>query len=187
MKSGLTDQIHQMMTARNLGEMKTALTHLQLMSQNVMVGTVQGDIYYVRNGRVPIRAKGVDPSRPMPGNTSATEWKGIHPLADLVQINNPPSGYMHNCNVTPFAMMKESPLTPEKYAAYPYIYNASRTAPRHQRGEMMTELLDRRKESDSLNRRSILRSAQTFTTPRAGKRETTGEDSAASAKAASSA
>ena len=137
---GLTDQIHQMMTARNLDEMKRALSHLQLMSQNVMVGTVQGDIYYVRNGRVPIRAKGVDPSKPIQGNTSATEWQGIHPLSDLVQITNPPGGYMHNCNVTPFAMMKDSPLVPEKHL--PYIYNASKTAPRHQRGEMMTDLLD---------------------------------------------
>ncbi|HXF05578.1 MAG TPA: penicillin acylase family protein [Blastocatellia bacterium] len=139
---GLSDQVYEMMTARNLEEMKKALGRLQLMAQNIMVGCVQGDIYYLRTGRVPIRPKGVDPSRPIPGNTSATEWQGIHPLSDLVQITNPPSGYMHNCNVTPFAMMKDSPLTPEKYAAYPYIYNASRTAPRHQRGEMMTELLD---------------------------------------------
>ena len=137
---GLTDQIHEMMTARNLDEMKRALGHLQLMSQNIMVGTVQGDIYYLRTGRVPIRAKGVDPSKPIPGNTSATEWQGIHPMSDLVQITNPPGGYMHNCNVTPFGMMKDSPLVPEKYA--PYIYNASRTAPRHQRAEMMTDLLD---------------------------------------------
>jgi len=122
--------------------MKRALSHLQLMAQNVMVGTVQGDIFYVRNGRVPIRAKGVDPSRPIAGNTSATEWQGIHKLEDLVQITNPATGYMHNCNVTPFGMMKDSPLTPEKYAATAYVYNASRTAPRHQRAEMMTELLD---------------------------------------------
>ncbi len=138
---GLTDQIHQMMTARNLEEMKRALMNLQLMSQNIMVGTVQGDIYYVRNGRVPIRAKGVDPSKPVPGNTSANEWKGIHPFIDLVQVTNPPHGYMHNCNVTPCAMMKDSPMTPEKYAAHPYIYNADCKMPRHQRGEMMTELL----------------------------------------------
>jgi len=137
---GLTDQIYEMMTARNLDEMKRALSHLQLMAQNIMVGTVQGDIFYLRNGRVPIRAKGVDPSKPIPGNTSATEWQGLHPLNDLVQILNPPNGYMHNCNVTPFAMMKNSPLVPDKYT--PYIYNASRTAPRHQRAEMMTELLD---------------------------------------------
>jgi acyl-homoserine-lactone acylase len=139
---GLTDQIYEMMMARNLDEMKKALGQLQLMAQNIMVGTVEGDIYYVRVGRVPIRAKGVDPSKPIQGNTSATEWQGLHPLADLVQITNPPAGYMHNCNVSPFGMMKESPLTPEKYAARPYIYNATRTAPRHQRAEMMTDLLD---------------------------------------------
>ena len=129
------------MMSRNLQEVKRAMERLQLMSQNVMIGTVQGDIFYVRNGRVPIRAKGVDSSRPIPGNTSATEWQGIHPFSDLAQITNPPQGYMHNCNVTPFAMMKDSPLTPEKYSKYPYIYNATREAPRHQRGEMMTELL----------------------------------------------
>jgi acyl-homoserine lactone acylase PvdQ len=114
-----------MMMARNLEEMKKALGHLQLMSQNIMVGTVQGDIYYLRNGRVPIRAKGVDPDKPIPGNTSATEWQGIHPLSDLVQITNPPGGYMHNCNVTPFGMMKESPLVPE---THPYI--TTRAEPR---------------------------------------------------------
>jgi acyl-homoserine-lactone acylase len=139
---GLMDQTYGTMTARNLAEMKSALAHLQLMGQNVMVGTVQGDIYYLRNGRVPIRAPGTDPSRPIPGSYSTNEWRGIHPFTDLVQIENPPQGYMENCNVTPFGMMKESPLTPEKYARFPYLYNASRTAPRHQRAEMMTELLD---------------------------------------------
>ena len=138
---GLTDQIHEMMKARNLNEMKKALSKLELMSQNIMIGTVQGDIYYLRTGKVPIRPAGVDPGKPIPGNTSATEWRGLHPLEDLVQVTNPPQGYMHNCNVTPFAMMKDSPLTPEKYSERSYLYNATRTAPRHQRGEMMTDLL----------------------------------------------
>ena len=139
---GLTDQTYATMTARNLAEMKAALAHLQLMAQNVMVATVQGDIYYVRNGRVPIRAPGTDPTRPIPGRYSTNDWQGIHPFTDLVQIENPPQAYMHNCNVTPFAMMKDSPMTPEKYARFPYLYNATRLAPRHQRGDMMTELLD---------------------------------------------
>ena len=139
---GLMDQTYDAMTARNLNEMKAALSHLQLMGQNVMVATVQGDIYYVRNGRVPIRAPGTDPSRPIPGCYSTNEWRGIHPFTDLVQVLNPPQGYMQNCNVTPFGMMKDSPLTPEKYAAHPYLYNATRTSPLHQRAQMMTELLD---------------------------------------------
>jgi len=136
----LIEQIYEMLTARDIEGMKRALARLQLMAQNVLIACTSGDIYYVRVGRVPLRPEGVDPSRPIPGHTAATEWRGIHPLSDFVQLLNPPSGYMHNCNVTPFAMMRESPLAPEHYRSY--IYNASRTAPRHQRGERVTELLD---------------------------------------------
>ena len=46
-------------------EMKRALAQFQLMAQNVMVATVQGDIYYVRNGRVPVRARSVSSRRRM--------------------------------------------------------------------------------------------------------------------------
>ena len=110
---GLADQSYKMMTARNLTEMRKALDMRQLMMQNVMVATVQGDIYYCRTGRVPVRAPGVDWTRPIPGDSSATEFRGLHPNADMVQILNPVSGYMHNCNVTPAGMMKNSPLLPE--------------------------------------------------------------------------
>jgi acyl-homoserine-lactone acylase len=128
-------------TARNLAEAKKALADLQLMAQNIMIGTVDGDIYYVRNGRVPVRPQGCDSSRPMPGASGACEWQGIHPFSDLVQITNPPQGYMQNCNVSPFAMMKDSPLTPEKWADHPYLYNDTRR-PAHQRAAMMVDLLD---------------------------------------------
>jgi acyl-homoserine-lactone acylase len=135
----LGDQIYEMMKARNLDEMKTALSRLQLMAQNVMVATVQGDIYYLRNGRVPIRAPGVDPSRPVPGHTSANEWRGIHPLADLVQVTNPAGGWMQNCNCSPAAMMFDSPMTPDRYRSHPYLFNGG--VPTHQRAQMMNEIL----------------------------------------------
>jgi acyl-homoserine-lactone acylase len=137
----LMDESWGMVTARNLAEMKKALAMLQFMAQNIMVGTVDGDIYYVRNGRVPVRPKGCDPSKPLPGAAGTCEWQGLHPFEDLVQITNPPQGYMQNCNVSPFAMMKDSPLVPEEYAAYPYLYNDGRTPP-HQRAAMMVDLLD---------------------------------------------
>lgn len=131
----------KMATAHNLAEAKKALADLQYMAQNIMIGTVDGDIYYVRNGRVPIRPKGCDSSKPMPGASGACEWQGIHPFDDLVQITNPPQGYMQNCNVSPFAMMKNSPLVPEKWAEYAYLYNDGRR-PAHQRAAMMVDLLD---------------------------------------------
>ncbi len=137
----LMDQSWGMATAHNLTEMKKALSMLQLMAQNIMVGTVDGDIYYVRNGRVPVRPKGCDPSQPMPGASGACEWQGLHGFEDLPQITNPPQGYMQNCNVSPFDMMKNSPLVPEDFAAHPYLYNDGRTPP-HQRAAMMVDLLD---------------------------------------------
>ncbi len=139
---GLTDQCYEMMKAQNLTEMKRALSHRQLMAQNIMVATVQGDIFYLRNGRVPIRAPGVDPSRPIPGNTSATEWQGIYPISDLVQIENPPCGWMQNCNCSPMAMMNRDQPVMQQFAAHPYLYNDSPTRPTHQRHEMMNELLE---------------------------------------------
>ena len=137
----LMDESWGMVTAHNLAEMKKAFAMLQLMAQNIMVGTVDGDIYYVRNGRVPVRPSGCDPSKIMSGESGACEWQGIHPFEDLVQITNPPQGYMQNCNVSPFAMMKDSPLVPEEYAAHPYLYNEKRTPP-HQRAAMVRDLLD---------------------------------------------
>jgi acyl-homoserine lactone acylase PvdQ len=139
---GLTDQCYQMMTARNLGEMKKALSHLQLMAQNIMIGTVQGDIYYLRNGRVPIRPDDVDPSRPIPGNTSVNEWKGIHSMSDLVQIENPPCGWMQNCNCSPAAMMNHNQPPSTRYVEHPYLYNELPSPDAHQRAEMVTDLLD---------------------------------------------
>jgi acyl-homoserine-lactone acylase len=133
----LIEQAWAMTTAKNVAEMKKALAMRQYMAQNIMVGTVDGDIFYIRNGRVPIRPKGCDPARPQPGSGEC-EWLGLHPLEDLVQIANPPQGYMQNCNISPFVMMKDSPLVPEKWAEHPYLYNAGRT-PLHQRAAMTLE------------------------------------------------
>jgi acyl-homoserine lactone acylase PvdQ len=138
-EAGLIPQSYRMMLARNLPQMKQALAELQLMQQNIMVATVGGDIYYVRNGRVPVRPKGCDPSKPMNGASGECEWQGLHRLDDLIQLHNPASGYMQNNNIAPQYMMKDSPLTPDKYT--PYVYN-SPNPPIHQRGLMSTVELD---------------------------------------------
>jgi acyl-homoserine-lactone acylase len=135
-ETGLLRQSYAMMTAHNLAEMKTALANLQLMQQNIMVGTVDGDIFYVRNGRVPVRPAGCDASRPMPGATGECDWKGLHKFDDLVQVLNPPQGYMQNNNISPQYMMKDSPLTPEKFP--PDLYNPP-NPPVHQRSQMSVE------------------------------------------------
>lgn len=98
-----------------------AMATLTMFPQNVMVADTAGNIYYQRTGRVPMRAEGYDWSRPVDGSTSATEWKGFHPAADHVQILNPESGFMQNCNIPPDAMLPNSPM---KFDAYPdYVFS----------------------------------------------------------------
>src|SRR5947199_7520182 len=135
----LIEQAYRMATARNLAEMKEALSMFQLMEQNVMVATVDGDLFYLRNGRVPVRPNGYDWTRPVPGNTSKTEWLGLHALDDLVQSHNPWHGYLQNCNVSPEHMVRFSPMTPDHYADRPYLYNADN--PLHQRAATTLEQL----------------------------------------------
>lgn len=135
---GLFEQIYKMITAQNLEQMIDALAMLELMGQNVMVATVDGDIYYQRTGKVPIRAEGVDPSRPIPGHLSANDWQGNHPASELVQVTNPAAGYMQNCNIAPSAMMEDSPMRLADYR--PYIFGTKETPP-HQRAAGAVRLL----------------------------------------------
>ena len=118
---GLVEQLYYMNTAKNLDEFKEALELRQFMPQNIMVADQEGNIYYQRTGRVPIRNQKYDWSKPVPGNTKETEWQGIHPTKDLVQILNPETGFMQNCNISPATMFPGSPLVSAKYPAY--IYN----------------------------------------------------------------
>jgi len=138
----LSEQAYRMITAKSLAEMKEALAMFQFMEQNIMIGTVDGDIFYLRNGRVPIRAPGFDYNRPLAGNTSKTEWLGIHKIDDLVQLHNPPCGYMQNCNNSPQFITRDCPLQPAKYKERPYLFNGfvnvalgnlNRDNPLHQR------------------------------------------------------
>ena len=126
----LSEQMLAINKAKNLAEFKKALAMRQLMPQNNMFACVDGDIYYARTGRVPIRPDGFDWDYPVPGNTKDSEWLGIHPHNDLVQITNPESGFMQNCNISPGTMMPNSPLTADKYPDYIYNDSQNRSNPR---------------------------------------------------------
>ncbi|MBI1320981.1 MAG: hypothetical protein GC168_18810 [Candidatus Hydrogenedens sp.] len=136
--TGLFEQTYAMIKAKNADEFYAALKMNHLMEQNVTYGDRDGNIGYVRVGRTPIRPEGYDWSKPVPGWTSETEWKGIHDLDDHVRIVNPPQGYMQNCNISPANMMRNSPLKPEKFIDY--LYNVSWDY-NNPRGKRMTDLL----------------------------------------------
>lgn len=96
-------QGYRMGRAENFDEFYTALSELSLLMFNVGYADREGNIAYIYNGAIPVRdAKGswggtVDGSKP------GSEWKSIHPLEELPQVVNPPTGYVQNCNQSPFS------------------------------------------------------------------------------------
>jgi acyl-homoserine lactone acylase PvdQ len=127
--------------ARNVAEMKEALRACCVLPQNILVADRDGGIFFVHGGRVPVRAPGVDWRRPIDGNTAATEWLGLHDLDDQVQVENPASGYLQNCNVAPDVMVadhREPSLEPDGYLDY--LFN-DRPGRQTTRGARAVELL----------------------------------------------
>jgi acyl-homoserine-lactone acylase len=86
-----------------------------MFPQNLVMGDSSGNIFYVRAGKTPIRPPGYDWTGPVPGNTSATAWLGYHPFDDLVQVLNPPQGYLQNNNVAPDRLFGEGNLDAADY------------------------------------------------------------------------
>ncbi len=132
------EEVYRMALARNVGEVKAAMRIQGMFPQNVMVGDADGGSFYLRAGRTPRRPPGVNWRRALDGNTAKTAWLGIHPVEDLVQIENPTSGYMLNNNIAPDRMFEGSPLTADRYPDYIFNDQSGRT---NSRGRRATEVL----------------------------------------------
>ena len=118
-EGGQLQQRYDMLRATNLAEFKNALGQLATPMFNTMYADVHGDIYYAYYGAVPKRDPNIDWSKPVNGNTSATEWSGYHPLEELPTLTNPSTGYLQNCNATPFlATGGNDNLNPDDFPSY---------------------------------------------------------------------
>jgi acyl-homoserine lactone acylase PvdQ len=134
----IVEQWMRLFLARDLDGFLAAMSQNQSLPQNLLYGDVHGETLYLRAGRVPRRPAGYDWARPVPGWTSATEWLGFHPVSDLVQLRDPETGFLQNCNGSPATVTTNSRLTAERYL--PYLYNA-RTERTNDRGRRLLELL----------------------------------------------
>ncbi|MEZ4455115.1 MAG: penicillin acylase family protein [Gemmatimonadales bacterium] len=124
---GWLEEWYRMTRARTLAEFKDAMRPMAMLFGNAMTADVDGNIYYVYNGAIPRRDESFDWSRPVDGSNPATEWQGFLDFADLPQLENPASGWMQNCNGTPFLLSDQD--NPRR-ADYPSYVATERDTPR---------------------------------------------------------
>src|SRR5918911_301352 len=109
---------YEMTRATSLDELKRAMAPLNMLFGNVMYADRQGNIWYLYNGAVPKRDPRFDWTRPVDGSDPATEWHGYHTMEELPQLTNPKTGWMQNCNTTPFLLTSEGNPDPKQFPKY---------------------------------------------------------------------
>jgi acyl-homoserine-lactone acylase len=113
---GIYEQLYRMNRAQNLEEWQAAMRGASLPMFNVGYADREGNIYYLYNALLPLRAEGYDWEQYLPGDTSETLWTEYLAFDQLPQVLNPASGLIQNCNSTPFrtTVGPENP-SPEDY------------------------------------------------------------------------
>ena len=97
---------------------KKTMELLANTSNNTVYADDQGNIAYWHGNFMPKRDPQFNWSKPVDGSTSATEWKGLHSLDELIQVHNPATGWIQNCNSTPFTVSGASSPKKENFPAY---------------------------------------------------------------------
>jgi len=90
--------------AKGLDDYKKVMELKANTSNNTVFADNKGNIAYWHGNFVPIRDKKINWGKVVDGTTSATEWKGLHSVEQIVHVYNPSTGWIQNCNSSPFTV-----------------------------------------------------------------------------------
>ena len=104
--------------ARTFAAYKQAMNLRANTTNNTVYADDQGNIAYWHGNFMPRRDTAYDWSHPVDGTIAATEWKGLHELDEIVHVYNPATGWIQNCNSTPFSLSGNSSPRRQSYPYY---------------------------------------------------------------------
>lgn len=87
-------------------------------SNNTVYADADGNIALYQGNFIPRRDVQFDYSKPVDGSNPYTSWNGFHEVKDVIQVINPPNGWIQNCNSTPFTSAAEFSPKKENYPYY---------------------------------------------------------------------
>lgn len=105
--------------AKGLEDYKKVMELKSNTSNNTVFADNKGNIAYWHGNFVPIRDTKFDWGKVVDGTTSATEWKGLHAVDEIVHSYNPVNGWLQNCNSTPYTVAGKD--SPKKSDYRPYM------------------------------------------------------------------
>jgi len=107
-----------LMAARSLKDYESRLRRNLIPTSNFTYADAAGNIFYQWNARLPKRLEdGTSYELDVPGDRKYF-WRGVHPLADLPRLLNPPGGYIQNANNSPWFTSLRDRLDPAKFPSY---------------------------------------------------------------------
>ena len=111
-------------------------------SNNTVYADAEGNIAYWHGNFIPKRNMRFDYAQPVDGTNPETDWQGLHEVSEHITLLNPSTGWLQNCNSTPFTLAgDDSPKTED----YPYYMS---TAPENFRGIHAIRLLANEQKHD---------------------------------------
>lgn len=111
-------QSWQRTKAKGLDDYKKVMDLQANTSNNTVFADNKGNIAYWHGNFVPVRDKNLNWGKVMDGTTTATEWKGLHKVNEIVHVYNPSTGWIQNCNSTPFTVSGDASPKKKDYPVY---------------------------------------------------------------------
>lgn len=104
--------------AQNINDYKKVMDLRGNISNNTVYADADGHIAYWHGNYIPKRTKNTNWSKPIDGTTSKNDWQGVHTVNETVHTIDPATGFLQNCNSTPFTVAGAASPDKLKYPHY---------------------------------------------------------------------